>query len=190
MRTRVERVLAALRLVLVLLLVGCGHVERPRFVPQHAEWLGGDAHGLALRVTLAAYNPNPFELPLRDLRATVTLANAPRAEAEVTNLTVVLPPQREIPVTADLIVPWHSIPHVASAFMGASELPYQVDGTITAEHHFTVTSHFTHTGVLSRDVIAQRASERLHGFFHGLHERYGGSEPSGTTEDTPAQPGP
>ncbi len=41
------------------------NVERPRLHVTRVEWLGLDTQGVTLRATVAAYNPNDFELPLR-----------------------------------------------------------------------------------------------------------------------------
>lgn len=132
------------------------NVERPQLHVTRVDVVGLDLSGVTLRTTIAAYNPNGFELPMRDLRATLTLEGV-RAPATMSNFQAVLPPRREIPVTVDVSVPWAAASDTVRVALQRPSIPYEITGTITAEHYITVTAPFTHRGVLQRDELARTA---------------------------------
>jgi hypothetical protein len=182
---------SVLALLALAALTACFHVEHPRLTPRSVDWLGADTAGVALRVNLAAYNPNTFELPLHDLRATLTLTDHPGA-ATITNLAVVLPPQREVPVTVDLLVPWSAMPDAALAAVSSPVLEYRIDGTVTAERYISATAHFTQRGAVPREVLVAHAMTAVQNAQTFLRALVGGGSPPPATRApalaTPATP--
>jgi hypothetical protein len=152
---------AAAILGLALLFQGCNmHVERPVLHPRTVDFAGAEAEGVVFRVTIAAYNPNTFDLPLFDLQARL-LVTGSSVPAQVTRLDAVLPPQREVFVTADVHVPWRAWPTAAWAAMTHPVLHYRVEGDISAEHYIAVRSHFTIEGDVARQQLIEGATHLL-----------------------------
>jgi len=175
MHFRVRSVVVALSiLVLAALGAGCNlHVERPVLRPRAIAWQSVDASGLRFRVTIAAYNPNTFELPLRDLRARVTLDGID-AGSSVSNLAARLPPRREIDITADLAIPWGGLPATALTLITRQSLRYRLDGEVTVDHYLTVRTRFTQEGTMDRSIVLGPALNTVRGFVQGLFGSSGG----------------
>ena len=143
------------------LLLGCSmHVETPRLTIQSAQLVGAGTGGVTFRTTFAAYNPNDFELPLRDLQATLTLAGT-EAGTSVTILSATLPPLREVPVQTDITIPLSSLPATAIAAFTQPEIEYTLDGSVTVHHYLTVRASFRLNGRMPSTFLRQTATQSI-----------------------------
>ena len=162
--------LAAMALSLALASSGCTlHVEHPRIHVTDVAVTGARIDGLVVHVGLAAYNPNAFELPMRDLDAMITIG-ADRAPAHIDHLDTVLPPQREIPVAVDVLVPWRTIPHALASARSDSALAYHLEGNVTVHHYIDVRAHFARDGSIPREQLESYASRSVLGRLMGARE--------------------
>lgn len=139
------------------------HVERPRIAVRDLSIADVRTNGVVLRVALAAYNPNPFDLPMRDLDAVLTVG-AERTPAHVDHLDTVLPPMREIPVDVNVLVPWGSLPGLVQSARNDALVAYHLEGDITVHHYIDVRSHFVRDGTIPRDELNGRARAAIGSF--------------------------
>jgi LEA14-like dessication related protein len=179
---RIKLCLAALALTLL----GCDlNVERPRLVPREVQWQGVNPQGVVMRIVLAAYNPNSFDLPLHDLNATLAL-NGQGTGSSVTNLNVTLPARREVGVTVDVTMPLEGGLTALGVLMGGPQVQYHLEGTVTVEHYISVNTHFTQDGVMPRDVLTRSVAPQINSVINYLAPMFnssGGQAPV-------VQPGP
>jgi LEA14-like dessication related protein len=179
---RIKLCLAALALTLL----GCDlNVERPRLVPREVVWQGMSPQGLVMRITLAAYNPNNFELPLHDLNATLAL-NGQGTGSTVTNMNVTLPPRREVGVTVDVTMPLEGGLTALAAVAAGPQIQYHLEGTVTVEHYFSVNAHFAQDGVMPRDVLTRSIAPQINSVLNYLAPMINSS---GGQAPPPGQPG-
>src|SRR5581483_5118724 len=137
------------------LLLGCTiHVETPRLTVRSMDFRGIDSNGLAFHVSFAAYNPNTFELALHDMNAQLYLENNP-AGSSVTTLPVTLPPQREVTVDADVVVPWSGAPSYLLTAASQPMVNYTLSGTVRVEHYLSITTSFQYQGTMPRSFFLQ-----------------------------------
>lgn len=147
--------------LLALTLLGCDlNVERPRLVPREVQWQGMSPQGLVMRIQLAAYNPNSFELPLHDLNATLSL-NGQGTGSSVTNLNVTLPPRREVGVTVDVTMPFEGGLTALAAIAAGPQVQYHLEGTVTVEHYLSVNTHFSQDGMMPREVLTRSIAPQI-----------------------------
>lgn len=150
-------------LVASLFALGCSvNVETPQLTPERMEWQGVDPGGVTMRVHFNAYNPNSFELPLRDLNAHLYLNDQDTGTA-VTNLNIALPPRRWVPVTADVRVPWQGVPGMLLTAVTQPVIPYRLEGEVTAERYITVRASFVQQGTVEREFFTRSAGGVLGG---------------------------
>jgi LEA14-like dessication related protein len=152
---------------------GCIRVEAPQLQAQSMEFTGIDGNGLAFRVVFNAYNPNGYELNIRELSAQLTLDNN-AAGSSVTALGVVLPPQRWVPVTASVVVPWNGAPAYLMAAAGSPTVSYTLQGTVVVEHYLSLRASFATRGTVAREFFLRGAAGSVNSMINSVLPGFGG----------------
>ncbi len=152
---------------------GCIHVEAPQLQAQSMEFTGIDGNGLAFRVVFNAYNPNSYELNIRELNAQLTLDNND-AGSSVTAVGTVLPPQRWVPVTANVIVPWNGAPAYLMAAAGSPTVNYTLHGQVVVEHYLSLRASFTTSGSVPREFFLRGALGSVNSVINSVLPGFGG----------------
>ncbi len=101
----------------------------PTLTPRSAEVTSATAQGLGLRVHLTANNPNWYGLTVQSVHIRVTLASQDLGMVDIPNATE-LPAGRDVPVDADLTVPWVNLPGLILTTVLNPAVPYRLDGTV------------------------------------------------------------
>jgi hypothetical protein len=109
-------------------------VEPVQFQARVAQFVGADGNSIGIRLELTAYNPNPFELYAREMDATLAIAGQTIAIARVT-FNQMLPPQRPVPVSANIALPRTALAGLASSPMllvaaGPANIPFSINGNV------------------------------------------------------------
>jgi LEA14-like dessication related protein len=168
MRTALRRCVLAVTAVVALSTTGCTiHVEQPRITPRDMQFTGIDGSGLVFQVTFNAYNPNPYELILRDLDAHLWLAGND-VGSTVTSLGATLPAMQEVPVTARVTMPWGGAPASLLATAGSPMVEYTLRGEVTVERYITVRTGFETAGTVPRSFFLQGAMGTVNGLLNSF----------------------
>ncbi len=168
MRTALRRYALAATAVLALSATGCTiTVEQPRITPRDMQFTGIDGSGLVFTVTFNAYNPNSFELTLRDLDAHLWLQGND-VGSTVNSLGATLPPMREVGVTARVTMPWNGAPAWLLTAAGSPMVEYTLRGEVTVERFISVRTSFEHAGTVPRSFFMQGAMGTVNGLLNSF----------------------
>lgn len=152
---------------------GCTiHVESPQLQAQSMEFTGIDGNGLAFRVVMNAYNPNGFDLTIRELNAHLLL-DGNDAGSSVTAVGAALPAQRWVPVTCNVVVPWRGAPGYLMSAMGSPTVNYTLEGQVTVEHYLSVRASFSTTGSAPREFFLRGAMNSVGGMINSVLPGFG-----------------
>ncbi len=105
-------------------------VRKPDVKLHHAEVRAASMYGLGMEVFLVIDNTNSYDIQLRQLRATVTLAQRYAVPVQFSP-----PPNswmganRATIIAVPLMVPWAMVPALIAASAGSPVVPYTVRGT-------------------------------------------------------------
>lgn len=109
---------------------GCSKPEPPTITPKKGTIQAVGPTGVTLRLEFDAYNPNGFDLNVQSVKAKVTFDGSIKL-AEVTSPTAIsLPSKATSPLTADVTVPFNSLPALMSLAASKTEVPYVIEGTV------------------------------------------------------------
>lgn len=168
MRTALRRYALAAAAVAALSSAGCTiHVEQPRITPRDMQFTGIDGSGLVFQVTFNAYNPNTFELVLRDLDAHLWLQGND-VGSSVNSVGATLPPMQEVPVTARVTLPWNGAPTWLLAAGGSPMVEYTLRGQVTVERYISVRASFETAGTVPRSFFLQGAAGSVNGILNSF----------------------
>lgn len=168
MRTALRRYALAAAAVAALSSAGCTiHVEQPRITPRDMQFTGIDGSGLVFQVTFNAYNPNTFELVLRDLDAHLWLQGND-VGSSVNSVGATLPPMQEVPVTARVTLPWNGAPAWLLAAGGSPMVEYTLRGQVTVERYISVRASFETAGTVPRSFFLQGAAGSVNGILNSF----------------------
>lgn len=153
---RIRSTLLALALAASPLSLGC----TPVVALHHTEVRGAGASGVEVIAVMEVENENAFDVEIRAVRASVTVADRYRLD------TIDIQPNKWIragakaKVAVPITVPWSSVPGVLAATAGASEVPYRVRGTasVTAGRSLRIKRDrypIDQDGVIPRKVFAR-----------------------------------
>lgn len=168
MRTALRRYVLAATAALALTSAGCTiHVEQPRITPRDMQFTGIDASGLVFTVTFNAYNPNTFELTLRDLDAHLYLQGND-VGSTVNSLGATLPAMREVGVTARVTMPWNGAPAWLLTAAASPMVEYTLRGEVTVENYLSIRTNFEHAGTVPRSFFMQGAAGTVNGLLNSF----------------------
>lgn len=126
-----------------------------------------DGQGMWFHIQIAAYNPNTFELTMRELNAHLFLEGND-VGSSVTNLaTFTLPPMREVPMEVDVHMPWSGVPAALMA-MGNPVVNYTLQGDVTVEHYLSVHTTFSQQGTVPRDFFMRGATASVNSVINSV----------------------
>lgn len=158
MRTALRRYVLAATAAVAISSAGCTiHVEQPRITPRDMQFTGIDGSGLVFQVTFNAYNPNTFELVLRDLDAHLWLQGND-VGSTVSALGATLPAMQEVPVTARVTMPWNGAPAWLLTAAASPMVEYTLRGQVTVERFISVRANFETAGTVPRSFFMQGAA--------------------------------
>ncbi len=86
-----------------------------------------ESKGFVARVHGTAHNPNAMALPVRRVRADVTVGGQRAADVQATSVAT-LAPNADTPVDFDVTVPWSQMALLASRTGTIDPIAYEVDG--------------------------------------------------------------
>jgi LEA14-like dessication related protein len=137
------------------------------------EFTGASAQGVTFRVTISAYNPNTFDLNLRDLNARLILDGNDVGSA-VTVMGVSLPARNSIPVTTNVTIPWNGIPNTLMAAAMNPTVSYTLEGQVTVDHYLSIRASFATQGTVPRSIFLQGAMGSMGGMINSVLPGLGG----------------
>lgn len=168
MRTALRRFALAAAATLALTSAGCTiHVEQPRITPRDMQFTGIDGAGLHFNVTFAAYNSNTFSLDLRELNAQLYLQGND-VGASTTVLAATLPAMQEVPVTAQVTMPWNGAPAWLLTAAASPMVEYTLRGEVTVQHYLSVRAPFETAGTVPRSFFMQGAAGTVNGILNSF----------------------
>ncbi|HEU4410406.1 MAG TPA: hypothetical protein VFS43_34445 [Polyangiaceae bacterium] len=102
-------------------------VRKPEVKLHHAAVRGATMYGLGMDVFLIINNTNSYDVQVRNVRATVTLARQYAVPLQFSPNTV-LPSGRSVVLAVPMMVPWAVVPGLVAASAGSPTVPYTVRG--------------------------------------------------------------
>lgn len=140
----------------VLLLAGCAgmaSLQKPTLDVVELRVASFDRESAQLTLTLRVTNPNPQEISLTNVAATLFLVDQEIAQASSNQDKILLPPSSAIVLPLRLDVPFKTLPGALEkgviAFMQGG-VPYRIKGSVTT-HNGLLTVPFERSGnILSR----------------------------------------
>jgi hypothetical protein len=102
-------------------------VRKPEVKLHHAEVKAATMYGLGMEVYLIIHNTNSYDVQVRNIRATVTLARQYPVPLYFSPNSV-LPSGRQIVLAVPMTVPWSIVPGLVAASAGSQVVPYTVRG--------------------------------------------------------------
>ena len=153
-RHRVPALGLALVLGAGLAAAGCSKPEPPTLTPKKGTIRAVGPAGVTLRLEFDAYNPNGFALSVQSVKAKATFDDSIRLQ-EVTSPTAIsLPAKATSPLTADVTVPFDSLPALMTLATSKTEVPYVIEGTVAVGgKDLNVNLPFTLKGKVTRQEL-------------------------------------
>ncbi len=109
---------------------GCSKPEPPTITPKKGTIQSVGPTGVTLRLEFDAYNPNGFDLNVQSVKAKITFDGSIKL-SEVTSPTAIsLPSKATSPLSADVTIPFNSLPALMSLAASKTEVPYVIEGTV------------------------------------------------------------
>jgi hypothetical protein len=102
-------------------------VKKPELKLHHAEIRAASMYGLGMEVFLVVNNSNSYDVQVRNIRATVTLANQYSVPLQFSPNSV-LPSGRSVIIAVPMTVPWAMLPGLITASSGSATVPFRVRG--------------------------------------------------------------
>ncbi len=165
---RLSRRSLLLSTVVLAASAGCTiHVETPRLTARDMRFTGVDGNGLTFTVTFAAHNSNTFNLDLRDINAHLWL-DGNDVGSGVSAVSAHLPAQQEVPVTAQVTVPWNGAPAWLLAAAGSPTVNYVLRGDVTVQHYLSVRTSFETSGTVPRDFFMRGATGAINNVINSV----------------------
>ena len=124
--------LTALLSLLLCPLVGCSMPKAPTLKPESTSVTGVSLQGISVRMTLAVYNPNDFDLKTQAVVGTINLDNKVTVGPVTVPHGVTLAAGKSTSVTFDMNPNWQQAIDLVKLSAGSGPtVPYQVDGKMT-----------------------------------------------------------
>lgn len=152
---------------------GCISVETPQIQVQSLNFTGIDGQGLQFHVVFNTYNPNGYNLNLQNLNARLIL-DGNDVGSSVTVVSAALPPQRWVPVSANVTVPWSGAPAWMLAAAGQPMVNYTIEGSVTVEHYLSIRASFTQSGQMPREFFMRGATNTVNQMINSVLPGFGG----------------
>ena len=128
-RTKLLQVLVTL--VAVLVLSGCSKPKAPTLTPEATRVASVTPQGIGIRVTLAALNPNDFDLNTQKVVGTIKLGDkvtlGPISKPHGTKLAA----NKSTNIDLDIEASWEQAAQLAQLAAAGPTVPYEVEGTVT-----------------------------------------------------------
>ena len=139
--------------------LGC--VRKPEVKLHHAEIRAASMYGLGMEVFLVIDNTNSYDIQLRNIRASVTLAQRYPVPLQFSPNRW-LPANQATIVAVPMTVPWGVVPGLIAASAGSLTVPYTVKGSadVTAIRSVGVESDdypVDETGTIPRQAFVDAA---------------------------------
>ncbi|MEZ4371903.1 MAG: LEA type 2 family protein [Polyangiaceae bacterium] len=143
---------------------GCSKPQPPTITPKKGTIQSVGPTGVTLRLEFDAYNPNGFDLNVQSVKAKVTFDSSIKL-SEVTSPTAIsLPSKATSPLTADVTIPFNSLPALMSLAASKTEVPYVIEGTVTVGgKSLNVNLPFTMKGVVTQQQLVTAGMNSLQG---------------------------
>lgn len=131
---------AALAACAVFALAESGCVQTPTVRLHDAGFRGASLGGAMLDIVIEIYNPNSYDIKLRDLTAETTFANRYVLPPIVIHPDLWLPSGRRTLVRVPAMLPWLMIPGILAETIFSPMVTYTVRGTanVTATRTFGI----------------------------------------------------
>ncbi len=124
--------------------------------------------GIGVDVIVRVYNPNSFDVMVRNVHAQTTLAGRYQLPAVDVQPNVWLPAKKETYVTAPGVVPWTLVPALLTTTLGNKDIAYRVQGyaDVSATRSFNVhvnNQPLDEQGTFPREVVLRAAQTTIPG---------------------------
>jgi LEA14-like dessication related protein len=109
--------------------------------------------GIGLDVTVRVYNPNSFDVRVREVRVATTLADRIQMPWMKLQPNQWLPAKQTVAVVVPTVIPWPLVPQLLAASMGTEDISYHVVGEadVAATRAFGI--HVNHEKVDERGKV-------------------------------------
>ena len=124
--------LQAMFMVLGLVtMLGCSKPKPPQLTPEATSVTSVSGKGIGIRVVLAAYNPNDFDLNTRSVEGTIKLGDTVTLGPITKPHGVKLPANKSTNVELELEATWGQAVQLAQLATSGPQVPYVVEGKVT-----------------------------------------------------------
>ena len=152
-----SRSIAACAALALALATGC----TPVVSLHHTEVRGASMGGLSMVAHMTIQNDNAFDIELRSLRASVTMADRYALERVDIQPNKWLVAGRRTRIAVPITVPWTSIPGILASSVGSSRVPYRIRGvarvTASRSGRFRANYPIDDEGTVPRSTLARSA---------------------------------
>jgi LEA14-like dessication related protein len=128
-RTKLLQVLLAV--VAVLVFSGCSKPKPPTLTPEATRVVSVTAQGIGIRVTLAALNPNDFDLNTQKVVGTIKLGDKVTLGPISKPHGIKLEANKSTNIDLDIEASWEQAAQLAQLATVGPNVPYEVEGTVT-----------------------------------------------------------
>ncbi len=151
-------------LILASLVFACSRPVAPTIAAERATVTSLDATGIGLDVELAATNPNPADLSVRELTAHLVLDGNREIGTVTVPDTITLAAGKTTPVSVRVSLPWTDLGALAPLALSGTDVPYAIDGTLSLTGALqSVGIPFRLAGTIPREQIVRAAIPSIPG---------------------------
>ena len=143
---------------------GCTKPKNPQLTPKEVAVTSVDISGFDMRVKMDAFNPNGFDITVRNIVAHVILNGTQDLGTVTASQSITLPANAHTPIDVPMNVKWKGLGGLASLAQARGPVPYTVDGTATVGgESLNVDLPFKLEGKITPEQVQQAAAKSLQG---------------------------
>ena len=145
-------------------LCGCTKPKNPQLTPKEVTVTSVDITGFDMRVKMEAFNPNGFDITVRNIVAHVILNGTQDLGTVTASQPITLPANARTPIDVPMNVKWKGLGGLASLAQARAPVPYTVDGTATVGgESLNIDLPFKLEGKITPEQVQQAAAKSLQG---------------------------